>query len=327
MHTARWRHDVELAGKRVAVIGTGASAVQVVPALVQRVARMYVCQRTPSWVLPRPDLAIPPWLQRGFETLPGLRLALRGAIFLWLEAISLGLRKPALAFWARALSRHHLRRQIGDPALRTRLQADFPIGCKRVLISSDFYPALAQPHCTLEDTPIERIEPSGIRLRDGRLLEVDVIVHATGFRPLDVLRDLEIVGRDGRRLAEDWSDRPRAYLGIGVHGFPNLSLLLGPNTALGHNSVLTMIESQVHHVLTLMRHARNHGARSVEPTAEAQAAFIEMLDRRFVGTAWAGGCHSWYLDAQGRNIALWVGSAMAYRRLTRRVRVQDYQWC
>lgn len=326
VHSARWPSDLDLAGRRVAVIGTGASAVQVVPALAGRVAQLYVCQRTPSWVLPRPDVALPGWLQAAFRRLPPLRLALRGAVFLWLEAISQGLLHPPSAFWARALARRHLRRQVADPALRQRLAPDFPIGCKRVLISSDYYPALTRPDTELVTTPIAAVEREGLRLADGRRIALDALVYATGFRPLDVLSDVAIEGRDGHRLAEDWRDRPQAHLGIEVHGYPNLHFLLGPNTALGHNSVLYMIESQVRHVLAAMREVERRGARSIEPTAEAQAAFIADLDRRFVGTAWAGGCRSWYLDAQGRNLALWVGSALAYRRRTRRIRAQEYRF-
>jgi cation diffusion facilitator CzcD-associated flavoprotein CzcO len=325
-HTARWRDHVDLRGKRVAVIGTGASAVQVIPAIVDAVERLHVFQRTPAWVMPRPDHAIPRALQSAMGALPPLRLALRGAIFLWLEALSHGLLMPRSAFWARALARRHLRRQVTDPALRARLAPDYPIGCKRVLLSSDFYPALARPNCELVDTPIARIERDGIRLVDGSFRALDAIVYATGFHPIAGVADIEIAGRDGHRLADDWRERPQAHLGIGVHGYPNLFFLLGPNTALGHNSVLYMIESQVRHVLAALREREARGARGIEPTAHAQHAFLAVLDRSFRGTAWAGGCRSWYLDAQGRNVALWIGSALAYRRRTRGLRADEYQF-
>lgn len=323
-HSAQWRHDVDLTGKRVAVVGTGASAVQIVPAIVGSVAALSVFQRTPSWILPRPDVAIPLWFRGLLRRVPVLRLALRGAIFLWLELLSSALLHPRSAFWARWLAKRQLRRQVADPAVRGRLVPDYPIGCKRVLLSSAFYPALLQPHAELVDAGIAGIEPAGLRLIDGRLVEVDVIVYATGFRPMDVLNGVEIEGRDGRSLAEAWRDRPQAHLGIGVHGFPNLFFLLGPNTALGHNSVLYMIESQVRHVLAALAARHKAGAEAIEPRAEAQARFIADLDHRFRGTAWAGGCRSWYLDACGRNIALWIGSARAYRRITRRFRRDDH---
>jgi cation diffusion facilitator CzcD-associated flavoprotein CzcO len=322
-HTARWRHDVDLGGKRVAVIGTGASAVQVVPAIVDQVAQLHVVQRTPPWILPRPDHAIPAWLQRAFRRLPILQRALRGAIFMWLEILAHALLHPRTAFWARALARRQLKRQVPDAGRRVRLSPSYPIGCKRVLLSSDFYPALVRPHCTLVDRAVARIDATGLVLEDGTRIDVDVIVHATGFRPMDVLRDVEVIGRDGRQLSREWSERPTAHLGIGVHGFPNLFLLLGPNTALGHNSALYMIESQVEHVMTALAARDARQARGIEPTQAAQRAFIDDNDRRFPGTAWAG-CRSWYLDAHGRNIALWIGSALGYRRRTRRWRDDEH---
>jgi cation diffusion facilitator CzcD-associated flavoprotein CzcO len=325
-HTARWRRDVDLTGKRVAVIGTGASAIQVVPAIVASVARLHLFQRSPPWVLPRPDAAIPRWLQSVLQRASGVRLALRGVIFLWLELMSSALLHPHTAFWARALALRHRRRQIRDPELRERLRPVYPIGCKRVMLSSDFYPALSRHNCRLITQGIGQIEASGIRLLDGSLVEVDVIIYATGFRPLDILNAVEIEGRDGHRLNDDWRERPQAHLGISVHGYPNLHFLLGPNTALGHNSVLTMIESQVQHVLAAIAARRARGARWIEASAEAQAGFIAGLDRRFVGTAWAGGCRSWYLDANGQNIALWIGSVLGYRRRVRSIRNDDYRF-
>lgn len=324
-HSAHWPGEVDLRGQRVGVIGSGASAVQIVPELAGVAGRLHVFQRTPAWLLPRPDRAINRFWRAAFARLPGLHLAFRGAIFLWLELVSSGLLHPRLAGWARWLAQRHLHRQISDPALRARLRPDYPIGCKRVLISSDFYPALAREDVELVSEAIAGIEPAGVRLANGRLVELDALIHATGFRPMAILDGVEISGRDGHRLGDDWRERPRAHLGIGVAGYPNLFFLLGPNTALGHNSVLTMIESQVRHVLRLLQLAQARGARSIEPTPEAQAGFIADIDRRFGGTAWAGGCRSWYLDARGRNIALWVGSSLGYRWRTRKPRLAEYR--
>lgn len=318
-HSAQWRHDVALAGRRVAVIGSGASAIQFVPAIAAEVAQLTQLLRTPPWVVPRPDVAIAPWLQRAFARWSWLRLGLRGSIFGMLELLSSGLLHPRMAFWARALARRQLRLQVADPQLRAKLRPDYPIGCKRVLISSDWYPALARANVELVTTPIAAIEPDGVRLQDGRLIEADVLLYGTGFRPMDVLADVDVIGRNGRCLREDWRARPQAHLGISVHGYPNLHLLLGPNTALGHNSVLYMIESQVRHVLALHALRRERHAQAVEPTASAQAGWLARVDSRFAGSAWAGGCRSWYLDQAGHNIALWTGSALAYRRLVRRV--------
>lgn len=324
-HSAQWRHDLPLDGRRVVVIGTGASAIQFVPEIASRVAELKLLQRTPPWLLPRPDLTFPPAWQRAFEHLPALRLTLRGAIFLWFELLSTALLARRSAAWARWLARRHLHRQIHDPALRQQLTPDYPIGCKRVLISSNFYPALTLPQVELISETATAIEAQGVRLANGRLIEADVIIHGTGFRPLDVLRDLDIRGRDGRSLAEDWRTRPVAHLGIGVHGYPNLHFLLGPNTALGHNSVLYMIECQVRHLLAQRAALRRRGAHTVEPTPEAQQRFIEAIDAQFAPTAWAGGCNSWYLDAAGRNIALWTSTCLAYRWRTR-LRENEYRW-
>ncbi|MGQ0802213.1 MAG: flavin-containing monooxygenase [Pseudomarimonas sp.] len=323
-HSARWPSGTDLAGKRVGVIGTGASAVQLVPKLAVQAAELHVFQRTPAWVMPRPDVAISRFWQRAFAAFPALRLMLRGGIFLWLELVASALLRPRLAGWARWLARRHLHQQVADPDLRARLTPTYPLGCKRVLVSSDYYPALQRPNVQLCDAAIKQIEPDGVKLNDGRRVALDVLIYASGFRPMAILEGVEITGEDGRRLADEWRERPQAHLGISVTGYPNLFFLLGPNTALGHNSVLTMIESQVRHVLLLLEQMKRRGAMSVSPTPAAQHDFIHGIDQSFVGTAWAGGCHSWYLNQRGQNIALWIGSSLSYRWRTRRLRRGEY---
>jgi len=325
-HSARWPEGADLTGLKVAVIGTGASAVQLVPVLAEQAAELHVVQRTPVWVMPRPDIAISRFWQRAFAAIPPLRLALRGSIFVWLELVASVLLHPHLAGWTRWLARRHMRKQVADPALRARLTPTFPLGCKRVLVSSDYYPALQRGNVQLVDAAIEKIEANGLQLADGRHVTLDVLIYATGFRPMAILDGVEIIGEDGRRLADDWRERPQAHLGISVSGYPNLFFLLGPNTALGHNSVLTMIESQVRHVLSLLEAMQSRGAQSVCPTAESQRDFINGIDQRFAGTAWAGGCRSWYLNERGQNIALWIGSSLGYRWRTRRVREGEYRF-
>lgn len=323
-HSARWQHGVPLAGRRVGVIGNGASAVQFVPQIAPQVAQLTIFQRTANWLLPRTDFGIAPFWQRAFARLPWLRLALRGSIFCLLEILLSGLTHRRSGFWASWLARRHLRRQVADPTLRAKLTPDYPVGCKRILISSDYYPALQLPQVELVDDAIERIETNGVRLADGRLVELDVLILGTGFRPLDVLTGLSIEGREERSLAADWASRPQAHLGISPHGYPNLHFLLGPNTALGHNSVLYMIESQVRHILRLHALRRVRGASSVEATAQAQGDWMAEVDRGFAASAWAGGCQSWYLDSDGVNIALWTRSCLAYRWRTRRPRPSEY---
>lgn len=325
-HSAQWRHDHALQGRRVGVIGSGASAVQFVPQIAGQVAHLSVFQRTPNWLIPRPDVALPGWLQRSFVRLPALRLALRGAIFLLLELLSSALTHRRTAFWGRALGRWHLRRQVADLTLRAQLTPHYAFGCKRVLIASDYYPALQLPQVACISDPIAAIEPLGVRLASGRMVELDTLIYATGFKPMDVLADLAIHGRDGHELRIDWQRRPHAHLGINVPGYPNLHLLLGPNTALGHNSVLYMIESQVQHILLALQACADRAARALEPTPEAAQRWMQRVDAGFPSSAWAGGCHSWYLDDAGQNIALWTASCLAYRRLTRRLQPQDYQF-
>ena len=323
-HTARWEHGIDVAGRRVGVIGTGTSAIQVIPELAKVAGRLHVFQRTPVWVLPRPDLPLPRWLQRLFAWIPPLRLAVRGAVYLQLEALSLALLKPRTAFWARWLARRQLRTQVPDAARRASLTPNYPIGCKRIALSNDFYPALMQSHVDLETSAIAAIEPEGVRLSDGRLVELDVLVYATGFRPMDVLSNVQVQGEDGTNLSDYWRDRPVTANGIAVPGFPNLFFLLGPNTALGHNSVLYMIESQARHIAQLMSDARDAGKHRIRATSSAETAFMREIDAAFPGTAWAGGCTSWYVDKRGHNIALWVGPSLAYRWRLRHARRRDY---
>jgi cation diffusion facilitator CzcD-associated flavoprotein CzcO len=325
-HSARWQHEQPIAGKRIGVIGTGTSAIQLIPELARLAGQLTVFQRTPVWVLPRPDLRIRRWMQSLLERAPMLRLSLRGALYLMLEALSLTLLRPRTAFWARASARFHLWRQVRDPALRSRLRPDYPLGCKRIALSNDFYPSLTRGNVMLESAKIAAIEPSGVRLADGRLIELDVLIHATGFRPMDVIADICITGSGDRKLSAAWAERPRSLLGLAANGFPNLFFLLGPNTALGHNSVLYMIETQALHISRLLERMRARGQTRVEATAAAEQAFIDRIDAAFPGTAWAGGCTSWYVDARGHNIALWVGPSWRYRLLARRPRDSDYEF-
>jgi len=325
-HSAQWRHDVDLSGRRVAVIGTGASAIQFVPIIAPLAAHLSVFQRSAPWLMPRPDFLFPAWVRSAFARLPFAAQMLRGSIFLLLELLSTGLTHRRFGGWARWLAQTHLHKQVADADLRARLMPDYPIGCKRVLISSDYYPALTRANVQLIDEPISAIESNGLRMQSGQLIEADVLIYGSGFKPMDVLADIEIIGSHGRNLANDWQTRPQAYLGISVHGYPNLHFLLGPNTALGHNSVLYMIDSQVRHIMALQRAKRDRNTLSAEPTAAAQTAFLQDVDAGFPNSAWAGGCRSWYLDTQGHNIALWTKSCLAYRWLTRRVNAADYHF-
>ena len=317
-HSARWDHALDLAGRRVAVIGTGASAVQFVPRIQPRVAALDVYQRTPPWILPRRDRALTPATRRLLRDLPLARRALRGAIYLGREVTLLGFRHPRAARLAQLAAMRHLRASVPDPALRAALTPSYTIGCKRVLISDDYLPALTQPNVTVVTAGVAEVRPHAIVDRAGTVREADVIVFGTGFRPTDPPLAPCVVGRDGRTLAEAWAGSPRAYAGTSVVGFPNLFLLAGPNTGQGHSSVVYMLEAQIAHVLDALRHMQRHGVAALEPRPEAQAAFVRAVEERLRGTVWsAGGCASWYMDRTGRNSTIWPDFTGRVRRAVR----------
>jgi cation diffusion facilitator CzcD-associated flavoprotein CzcO len=325
-HTANWRHDVDLAGQRVAVIGTGASGVQVVPAIAERVTHLDVYQRTPAWILPRPDRAIQPPEHRRFRRHPASLTLARERVFWTLEARGMGFTVSArLQPIAERMARRYLAHKVADPALRARLTPDYEFGCKRALLSSDFYPAVQRPNVELVTTGIDHVTPTGIVDRTGVERRVDTIVFATGFDVSANVTHLNIVGRDGVRLNDVWTEHgSNAHLGIMVSGFPNLFLLLGPNTGLGHNSVVVMIESQIAFVLNKLNWMDDAGARQVDVRAEAQERSVRDVQARLARSVWMSGCRSWYLDANGRNVAIWPRTTMRYWIETRRMRRRDY---
>ncbi|MET9023241.1 NAD(P)/FAD-dependent oxidoreductase [Actinopolymorpha sp. NPDC004070] len=326
-HSSEWDSGYDLTGKRVAVIGTGASAVQFVPRIAEQVARLHVFQRTPAWIHPRPDAEIPPDRRRRFRSAPLAMRAFRASIYLALELRGLGFAvSPRLTGPLERVARAHLRRQVTDPDLRSRLTPDYTIGCKRILLSSDYYPALARPNVDLVTDGIAEITEHGILTRDGTSYDVDAIVHGTGFRVTSALLDQQIVGRGGLTLQEAWADGVSAHHGITVAGFPNLFMLLGPNTGLAHTSVVFMIETQVRHVMSCLRMLRRSRADVVEVEAAAQRRFAAMLRRRLDRAVWnTGGCTSWYLDEHGVNRTLWPGFSFEYWARTRRARRSDYR--
>ncbi|MDP4026027.1 NAD(P)/FAD-dependent oxidoreductase [Methylobacterium sp. NEAU 140] len=326
-HTAAWDHGADLDGKRVGVIGTGASAVQIVPELAARAGHLTLFQRTPPWIMPKNDRPIPAAARARYRRLPVLRRLERARLF-WLHELRalFGFTKVSkLTDQAEAIARRHLKKAVPDPALRAKLTPRYRLGCKRVLISDAYYPALQRPNVTVETGTIARITRAGVATADGTVHALDALVYATGFDVTGGFRRVEIVGRGGLRLTEAWADGMQAYQGITVAGFPNYFMLVGPNTGLGHNSITAMIEIQVRHVLDCLR-ALERGARTIEVRPEAQARFVAGVRGRLDDSIWvAGGCRSWYLDAQGRNTTLWPDSVLAYRRSARRARLADYR--
>jgi len=322
-HSARWDHSCDLAGKRVAVIGTGASAIQFVPEIAKQAAQLTVFQRTPPWIHPRPDAPIPARMRSAFRKAPVAARALRDAIYLGLEARAMGFAiSPKLMAPLAAVARRHLASQVTDPALRAQLTPDYTIGCKRILLSSDYYPALQRPNVSLVTEGITGITEAGVTTADGEEHKADVIIYATGFKVIESVTSLNVTGRDGRKLR---AENLEAYRGITAAGFPNLFLLLGPNTALGHTSVVFMIETQIQHVLSCLRLIARDKADAIEVVESAQRRYNDALQRRLRRAVWSeGGCRSWYLDADGVNRTLWPGFTFEYWARTRRARPGDY---
>jgi cation diffusion facilitator CzcD-associated flavoprotein CzcO len=325
-HSARWKHDYDLTGKRVAVIGTGASAIQFIPKIQPLVGHLSLFQRTPAWIMPRLDHPIPTWQQALFSLLPITQRFMRARIYWRNELTALGfVYRPAMIEAGAQIARKHLIRQVPDPELRTKLTPTYTMGCKRVLVSDDFYPALAQPNVELITDGIREVRAHSIVTEDGKEHAVDVIICATGFHVTDTRLPHYIHGRSTTRsLADDWQPDPCAYLGTTIAGFPNLFLLIGPNTGLGHNSMIFMIEAQITYIMYCLHTMQKRNLRTIEVKVEAQDAFNTELQRRMQGTVWASGCVSWYLDATGRNTTIWPGFTFEFRQRTRRFDAQHY---
>jgi len=325
-HSARWDNSAPLTGKRVAVIGTGASAIQFVPSVAEQASRLTVFQRTPPWIHPRPDVEIPVRVRDALRTVPGVARGLRDIVYWALESRALGFAvDPRLMAPLELLARKHLANQVADPALRSALTPDYTIGCKRILVSSDYYPALQRPNVELVTDGIREITPAGVIASDGASYEADVLIYATGFRVVDSATELNVTGRGGVKLADAWQDGVEAYHGITVAGFPNFFMLLGPNTGLGHTSVVFMIESQVQHVMSCLRILSREKASTIEVQEPALRRYNDGLQRRLRRAVWsAGGCRSWYLDDAGINRAIWPGFSFEYWARTRRAHRADY---
>lgn len=324
-HSARWRHDLDLSGKRVAVIGTGASAIQFVPQIQPRVARLQLFQRSAAYVLAKPDRAYRPWEQALMRRWPLLQRIDRGLKYLQHEARALAFTLfPALMKPIGLSFKRHLARSVADAGLRRRLTPDYPLGCKRILISNDYYPALAQANVQVVNEGIREIGEDSLVTGDGQRHACDVLIYATGFLATDFLAPMQITGLDGRELNQAWQAGAEAYKGISVSGFPNLFMLYGPNTNLGHNSIVYMLESQFNYVLGCIRALQAPGLRYLDVKAEVQARYNRRIEAHAHRTVWAQGCTSWYKTASGKNTNNWPGFTFSYRHLTRAPELNDY---
>lgn len=327
-HSARWDHSVRLAGKRVAIIGSAASAVQIIPEIAKEVANLVVFQRTPNWVIPRHDRAITE--EDKVLAMTELHLAAMGrdllyqnADYLFWQAFS-WTQAGRDAFTRMALN--HLEAQVPDETLRKKLTPDYPIGCKRVLITDDFYPSLVRPNVTLETNAIARITANGIEMKDGRMHDVDVIVYATGFETTGWQWSVDVIGKGGLHLRDAWADTPQAYLGINAANFPNLFILYGPNTNLGHNSITFMLERQVEYTVKALTAMRERNLSAIDIKQSAQDQFQRELQAGLSKTTWADPhCHSWYKNAKGEITQNWSSHTRDYAATTETVKWENYE--
>jgi cation diffusion facilitator CzcD-associated flavoprotein CzcO len=326
-HSARWRHDVELRGKRVGVIGTAASAVQLAPEIVREAGQLTIYQRSPNYILPRRDRPVSRFQKGMMRRMPWLMRLARNRFYWWAEWMLWGAFAPGdwrSRFFTQVALRH-LAAQMPDPLLRAKLTPDYPIGCKRILFSDDYYPALTAPNVALVTEPIERITESGVRTKDGVTRALDVLIYATGFEASSFKWSVDVIGKAGMPLNSAWEQGAEAYLGVAVAGFPNFYMTYGPNTNLGHNSIIYMIERQADYIAQCVRAMDAENLGHVEVRRVAQAEFNEGLQRALAQTAWAGPCGSWYKTAAGKITNNWIGDTQLYRRRMRAPDFDDFE--
>jgi cation diffusion facilitator CzcD-associated flavoprotein CzcO len=325
-HSARWEHGIDLTGRRVAVVGTGASAIQFVPHVAAQAAAVTVFQRTPSYILPKPDQVFGPMYRRMLNHVPGVLRAERAGSWGLAEQFSRALDDDSAVGRAiSAVARQHLKTKITDPVLRAKLTPDYPVGCKRILFANTYYPAIAEPHVELVTEAVTRVTPTGLVTTEGTAHDVDVIIYATGFDAQEFLESIDITGADGRKLADQWRHGARAYLGVHVPHFPNLFLSYGPNTNLGGGSIIYMLEAQARHMRRTVDRMVAGSFRTVEVTESAEEAYDREVQRRLGHSVWAH-CDSWYRHASGRITSNWPGSTRPYARRTRTLEPDAFEW-
>jgi cation diffusion facilitator CzcD-associated flavoprotein CzcO len=325
-HTARWRHDVDLTGKRVAVVGTGCSAIQVVPAIQPIVEHVDVYQRSPGWTFPKSDFAYRDRTKRLFARFPALQRLDRSVTFAFMEVVAAAMTSQR---WLRppfrTVGRLQINHTIKDPELRRKVTPADEIGCKRVMLTDDWYPTLTQPNVELVTDRIEAVTPGGVRTADGTERAADVLVLATGFASHAFTAPMEIVGAGGRTLADEWAGVPRAYLGVSVPSFPNMFLLYGPNTNGGSGSVIFTIEAAVEHVIDALAQLERADARRIELRRQTAEAFDRELRAALSETVWHTGCTNWYVDENGNDPSQWPWIWSTYRRRASRIQPGDYE--
>lgn len=326
-HSARWPDDIDLQDKTVAVVGTGASAIQIVPGIADKVKQLHVFQRTPPWVIPRNDREFSGVEKFLFRNVPGVQRLYRSMLYWMFEMQAIGLiDQPGVMKAAEWFARRYIKSCIDDPDLREKVTPDYTMGCKRILLSDDYYPALNRDNVEVVSGEVAEFGEETIRTSDGRSREVDAVVFATGFHVTDFLSAYRIEGLDGRELNEAWQDGAEAYNGISVEGFPNLFLMLGPNTGLGHNSMVFMMECQARLIRQALESLEEKDARYLDVRPAVHNDFVNSLRERMVGTVWKSGCESWYLEDDGKNTTLWPGYTFEYWWKTRNFDESDYRF-
>ena len=324
-HSARWDHDHDLTGKKVAVVGTGSSAIQFVPRIQPKVAQLYLFQRTAPWVIPKMDREIKPGEKSLYARFPAVQKAFRAAQYNFFELVQLAMRRPRVMDRIGRLMSLHLKSQVKDPELRRQLTPKFTLGCKRLLLSNTYYPALQQPNATVVPHGVAAVRPNAVVGADGVEREVDTIIFGTGFHVTDPPISERVRGTDGRSVAETWAGSPRGYLGTTVAGFPNFFLFIGPNIANGHSSAIGLIESQLAYMIDALKTMQTRRLATVEVRRDVQDAWNERVQEALKGMVWtAGGCKSYYLDKNGTNSTIYPWTTIDLRRKTAHFRPEDY---
>ena len=329
-HTNNWDQDYDYRGKRIAIIGSGASAAQIIPAIAKDAGELHIFQRSPHWVLPRPDYVFKPW-QRKLLKNKALYKLLRKAIYWELESRVIGFKysQTMLKLAAQNKAVKHIKKQISDPVLRAKVTPDYTIGCKRIILSDTLYPALCRDNVSLHDKTqgIKEITETGIITQDGENLELDLIVYSTGYDATDGVISYPVIGREKKRLEDFWQEYPRAYLGTSAPGFPNLFIVTGPNTGIGHTSAIVVIEAQMNYIISSIKSLSANDNKVIEVKADAENRYTQHIHKEMAKTVWkSGGCNSWYQSKSGHVIAMFPGFSFTYQRWTKNFRPADHDF-
>lgn len=325
MHSARWDHEYNLKGKKVVVIGTGASAIQFVPEIAKEVESLHVLQRSAPYILPKPDRAYSAKEQQKFKSSPLWQRLCRLGIYLTHESRALGFTQfPQLMRASQAKCARYMKKTIKDPELRKKFTPDYDIGCKRVLISNNYYPAFTQANVSLETEAIDCITNQGVRLKDGREIKADTLIYGTGFKATEFLTPMTVTGLRGKTLNQEWHKGAEAYLGITVKDFPNFFMLYGPNTNLGHSSIVYMLESQIHYILNAVDILTRDNLKYLSIKDQTQVQFNQRVQNKLSNTVWENNCNSWYKNSDGKNTVNWPDFTFKYRSQTRQLNLNDY---